>query len=133
MNLEPSPSASNSHDLAMNSTQHNVQTCLKVVHDALTDVKAKDILELDVSNISNVADAIIIASGTSTRHVKALADNVADEARKSGFRPIGIEGERDAEWILIDLGYVVVHVMLPTARKFYDLESLWRNTPEATA
>ncbi|ENV54894.1 MULTISPECIES: ribosome silencing factor [Acinetobacter] len=133
MNLEPSPSASNSHDLAMNSTQHNVQTCLKVVHDALTDVKAKDILELDVSNISNVADAIIIASGTSTRHVKALADNVADEARKSGFRPIGIEGERDAEWILIDLGYVVVHVMLPTARKFYDLESLWRNAPEATA
>ncbi|CAG69775.1 conserved hypothetical protein [Acinetobacter baylyi ADP1] len=117
----------------MNSTQHNVQTCLKVVHDALTDVKAKDILELDVSNISNVADAIIIASGTSTRHVKALADNVADEARKSGFRPIGIEGERDAEWILIDLGYVVVHVMLPTARKFYDLESLWRNAPEATA
>lgn len=133
MNLEPSPSASNSHDLAMNSTSQNVQGCLKVVHDALTDVKAKDILEIDVRNISNVADAIVIASGTSTRHVKALADNVADEARKSGFRPIGIEGERDAEWILIDLGYVVVHVMLPTARKFYDLESLWRNAPEAIA
>lgn len=133
MNLEPSPSASNSHDLAMNSSLHNVQTCLKVVHNALTDVKAKDIIELDVSNISNVADAIVIASGTSTRHVKALADNVADEARKAGFRPIGIEGERDAEWILIDLGYVVVHVMLPTARKFYDLESLWRNAPEAIA
>lgn len=133
MNLEPSPSASNSHDLAMNSTSQNVQGCLKVVHDALTDVKAKDILEIDVRNISNVADAIVIASGTSTRHVKALADNVADEARKAGYRPIGIEGERDAEWILIDLGYVVVHVMLPTARKFYDLESLWRNTPEAIA
>lgn len=133
MNLEPSPSASNSHDLAMNSTSQNVQGCLKVVHDALTDVKAKDILEIDVSNISNVADAIVIASGTSTRHVKALADNVADEARKAGYRPIGIEGERDAEWILIDLGYVVVHVMLPTARKFYDLESLWRNAPEAIA
>lgn len=133
MNLEPSPSASNSHDLAMNSTSQNVQGCLKVVHDALTDVKAKDILEIDVRNISNVADAIVIASGTSTRHVKALADNVADEARKAGYRPIGIEGERDAEWILIDLGYVVVHVMLPTARKFYDLESLWRNAPEATA
>ncbi|APV36427.1 MULTISPECIES: ribosome silencing factor [Acinetobacter] len=133
MNLEPSPSASNSHDLAMNSTSQNVQGCLKVVHDALTDVKAKDILEIDVRNISNVADAIVIASGTSTRHVKALADNVADEARKAGYRPIGIEGERDAEWILIDLGYVVVHVMLPTARKFYDLESLWRNAPEAIA
>ncbi|ENV60666.1 ribosome silencing factor [Acinetobacter soli] len=133
MNLEPSPSASNSHDLAMNSTSQNVQGCLKVVHDALTDVKAKDILEIDVRNISNVADAIVIACGTSTRHVKALADNVADEARKAGYRPIGIEGERDAEWILIDLGYVVVHVMLPTARKFYDLESLWRNAPEAIA
>ena len=135
MNLEPSPSASNSHDLALNSTPNNVQSCLRVVHDALTDVKAKDIIELDVSSISNVADAIVIASGTSTRHVKALADNVADEARKAGFRPIGIEGERDAEWILIDLGFVVVHVMLPTARKFYDLESLWRNapTPEAIA
>lgn len=130
MNLEPSPSVSNSYDLAMNSQSQSVQECLKVVHNALTDVKAKDIIELDVSSISNVADAIVIASGTSTRHVKALADNVADEARKAGFRPIGIEGERDAEWILIDLGYVVVHVMLPTARKFYDLESLWRNAPK---
>ncbi|MFS1587610.1 ribosome silencing factor, partial [Acinetobacter radioresistens] len=124
---------SNSYDLAMNSQSQSVQECLKVVHNALTDVKAKDIIELDVSSISNVADAIVIASGTSTRHVKALADNVADEARKAGFRPIGIEGERDAEWILIDLGYVVVHVMLPTARKFYDLERLWRNAPESVA
>ncbi|MDM1756942.1 MULTISPECIES: ribosome silencing factor [Acinetobacter] len=130
MNLEPSPSASNSLELAMNSHKQDVQNCLKVVHEALLDVKAKDILELDVSSISNVADAIVIASGTSTRHVKALADNVAEEARKAGFRPIGVEGERDAEWILIDLGLVVVHVMLPTARKFYDLESLWRVTPE---
>lgn len=133
MNLEPSPSVSNSYDLQSKTSNKDVQTCLKVVHEALTDVKAKDILELDVSSISNVADAIVIASGTSTRHVKALADNVADEARKAGFRPIGVEGERDAEWILIDLGFVVVHVMLPTARKFYDLESLWRTTPEATA
>ncbi len=132
MNLEPSPSASNSHDLKIQSSNKDVQACLKVVHEALADVKAKDILELDVSSISNVADAIVIASGTSTRHVKALADNVADEARKAGFRPLGVEGERDAEWILIDLGYVVVHVMLPTARKFYDLESLWR-TPESVA
>ncbi|MFN3905830.1 MAG: ribosome silencing factor [Acinetobacter junii] len=132
MNLEPSPSASNSHDLKIQPSNKDVQACLKVVHEALADVKAKDILELDVSSISNVADAIVIASGTSTRHVKALADNVADEARKAGFRPLSVEGERDAEWILIDLGYVVVHVMLPTARKFYDLESLWR-TPESVA
>ncbi|MDC4176974.1 ribosome silencing factor [Acinetobacter baumannii] len=124
---------SNSHDFAMNTSNKDVQACLKVVHDALVDVKAKDILQLDVSSISNVADAIVIASGTSTRHVKALADNVAEEARKAGFRPIGVEGERDAEWILIDLGFVVVHVMLPTARKFYDLESLWRTAPESVA
>jgi ribosome-associated protein len=133
MNLEPSPGASNSHDLAMNSQSKDVQACLKVVHEALLDVKAKEIIEIDVSGISNVADAIVIASGTSTRHVKSLADNVAEEARKAGFRPIGVEGERDAEWILIDLGFVVVHVMLPTARKFYDLESLWRATPDSVA
>ena len=132
MNLEPSPSASNSLDLAMNSQAQDVQACLKVVHEALEDVKAKDILAIDVSLISNVADAIVIASGTSTRHIKALADNVAEEARKAGFRPLGVEGERDAEWILIDLGFVVVHVMLPTARRFYDLESLWRAAPEET-
>lgn len=132
MNLDPSPSASNSHDFAMNTQAADVQACLKVVHEALEDVKAKDILAIDVSLISNVADAIVIASGTSTRHIKALADNVAEEARKAGFRPLGVEGERDAEWILIDLGFVVVHVMLPTARRFYDLESLWRAAPEET-
>ena len=132
MNLEPSPSASNSHDFAMNTQAADVQACLKVVHEALEDVKAKDILAIDVSLISNVADAIVIASGTSTRHIKALADNVAEEARKAGFRSLGVEGERDAEWILIDLGFVVVHVMLPTARRFYDLESLWRAAPEET-
>lgn len=132
MNLEPSPSASNSHDFAMNTQAADVQACLKVVHEALEDVKAKDILAIDVSLISNVADAIVIASGTSTRHIKALADNVAEEARKAGFRPLGVEGERDAEWILIDLGFVVVHVMLPTARRFYDLESLWRAATEET-
>ncbi|OTG83191.1 ribosome silencing factor [Acinetobacter sp. ANC 4558] len=131
MNLEPSPGASNSYDLAIDPQSTDVHACLKVVHEALLDVKAKEIVELDISKISNVADAIVIASGTSTRHIKSLANNVAEEARKAGFRPIGVEGERDAEWILIDLGFVVVHVMLPTARKFYDLESLWRTTPES--
>ena len=132
MNLEPSPSASNSHDHTMNSHAQAVNACLKVVHAALEDVKAKEVVQLDVASISNVADAMVIASGTSTRHIKSLADNVAEEARKAGFRPLGVEGERDAEWILIDLGFVVVHVMLPTARRFYDLESLWRAAPEET-
>ena len=69
-------------------------------------------------------------SRTEERHGKALADNVAEEAKKAGFRPIGVEGERDAEWILIELGFVVVHVMLPTTRRFYDLEGLWRPTEQ---
>ncbi len=125
MSIEPSPTPPSSVN-TMKDKPSQVQSCLKVVHDALLDVKAKDIVQFDVSSISNVSDAIVIASGTSTRHVKALADNVAEEAKKAGFRPIGMEGERDAEWILIDLSFVVVHVMLPTTRKFYDLESLWR-------
>ncbi len=125
MNIEPSPTSNNVVD-SLTSKSSQIQSCLQVVQDALLDVKAKDIIQFDVSTISSVSDAIVIASGTSTRHVKALADNVAEEARKAGFRPIGVEGERDAEWILIDLGIVVVHVMLPTTRKFYDLESLWR-------
>ena len=132
MNIEPSPTSNNVVD-SLTSKSSQVQSCLQVVQDALLDVKAKDIIQFDVSTISSVSDAIVIASGTSTRHVKALADNVAEEARKAGFRPIGVEGERDAEWILIDLGFVVVHVMLPTARKFYDLESLWRTAPESVA
>ncbi|RKG49413.1 ribosome silencing factor [Acinetobacter cumulans] len=132
MNLEPSPGASNFQEPTL-SSKKDVQACLEVVREALEDVKAKEIVEIDVSAISNVADAIVIACGTSTRHLKSLANNVAEEARKAGFRPIGVEGERDAEWILIDLGFVVVHVMLPTARKFYDLESLWRTAPESVA
>lgn len=130
MNLEPSPGISNLPTDINSNAKPEVAACIEVVLEALSDVKAKDVIQLDVSSISNVADAIVIASGTSTRHVKALADNVADEARKAGFRPIGMEGERDAEWILIDLDIVVVHVMLPTARKFYDLESLWQTQPK---
>ena len=127
MNIEPSPANNTRLDVVADKNSQ-VQTCLQIVLDALLDVKAKDIIQFDVSTISNIADAIVIASGTSTRHVKALADNVAEEAKKGGFRPIGVEGEQDAEWILIDLSFVVVHVMLPTTRKFYDLESLWKPT-----
>ncbi len=90
MNLEPSPSASNSHHLA-NKQIKDVQTCLAVVREALEDVKAKDIVYSDISTISNVADAIVIASGTSTRHIKSLADNVAEEARKAGSARLALK------------------------------------------
>lgn len=98
--------------------------------DALADIKAQNVLSIDVRNLTGITEYMIIASGTSTRHVKALADNVVEECKEAGFRPLGVEGERDAEWILIDLAGVIVHVMLPATRRFYDLERLWM-TPEA--
>lgn len=142
MNLEPSPGQTSLRDnatlnaskqalnsqalLNLNDSSKNTDDCLAIVRAALEDVKAQNIVEINVTGLTNIADMIVIASGTSTRHVKALADNVVEEAKKLGYRALGVEGERDAEWILIDLSFVVIHVMLPTARKFYDLESLWR-------
>lgn len=142
MNIEPSPGQSSNREnvtsnlgaQALNTqtsyqadtNNKNTKDCLEIVRFALSDVKAQNIVEIDVRGVTNFADTIVIASGTSTRHVKALADNVVEEAKKLGYRAIGVEGERDAEWILIDLSFVVIHVMLPTARKFYDLESLWQ-------
>ena len=93
--------------------------------DALADIKAQNVLSIDVRNLTGIAEYMVIASGTSTRHVKALADNVVEKCKEAGFRPLGVEGERDAEWVLIDLAGVIVHVMLPTTRRFYDLERLW--------
>lgn len=103
------------------TTQQLVDTTL----NALADLKANDVVTLDVRALTSLADVMVIASGTSTRHVKALADNVVVKSKEAGNKPLGTEGERDAEWILIDLAGVIVHVMLPATRAFYDLERLW--------
>lgn len=103
----------------------DLEKFVKLIRDALEDVKALDIKVIDVQGLTSVMDVIVIASGTSNRHVKALADNLLEEAKKHGVRPLGVEGEREAEWVLVDLGDVVVHVMQPDIRAFYNLEKLW--------
>lgn len=100
-----------------------------LVLKALEDLKGKDILALDVAELTSVTDAMIICSGTSNRHVRSLAENVVAEAKKQGVCVIGMEGANQGEWTLVDLGDVVVHVMLPKARDFYSLERLWDFTP----
>lgn len=99
---------------------------VELVQEALEDLKGRDIVSLDVKRITPIADWMVIASGSSDRHVKALAESVLGRAASAGLKPIGVEGEREGEWVLIDLGTVVVHVMLPRARDFYALEKLWR-------
>lgn len=103
----------------------SVPALLASVHDALAELKAKDVVEIDVRGKSSVADYMVVASGTSTRHVKSSADEVVRFAKKLGVMPLGVEGEREAEWVLVDLGDVIVHVMLPRVREFYALERLW--------
>jgi len=98
---------------------------------ALEDIKANDIVVLNVKKLTSMADYMIIASGESSRQVKALARNVADKLREAGEEIVGIEGEASGEWVLVDLGHVIVHVMHPTVREYYNLEELW-TAPKAT-
>ena len=100
-------------------------TLRKSVIDALEELKAKDVREIDVRGKTSIADLLVIASGTSARHVKSIADEVSKFAKKAGVMPLGVEGEQEAEWVLVDLGDVIVHVMLPRIREFYGLERLW--------
>lgn len=103
----------------------------ELVVDALDDLKAVNPVTLDVTGLTDVMDYLVIASGNSNRHVKSLADNVCMEAKKQGQRALGVEGEDAGEWVLVDFGDVVVHVMLPATRDFYDLERLWARPPQA--
>ncbi len=96
-----------------------------LVIEALDDIKAQDIVRLDVRDMTTVTDYMIVASGTSSRHVQALVDNVAEKAKAAGHKPIGVEGEAGGEWVLLDLEDALVHVMLPKVREFYNLEKLW--------
>jgi ribosome silencing factor RsfS/YbeB/iojap len=96
-----------------------------VVIDALADMKALEVKVLDVRGLTDVADLMVIASGTSDRHVRSVAQRVVERTKEAGFRPHGVEGQQDGDWVLIDLNEMIVHVMLPRVREFYGLEKLW--------
>ncbi len=109
----------------------NTEQLKKIVVDALEDMKGIDIKVLDVSDKSSVTDILVIGSGTSTRQIRALAESVREKAKEQGCQPMGVEGDENSGWVLVDLGDVVVHVMLPETRDFYNLEKLWgEDAPE---
>lgn len=104
-----------------------------LIVNALEDVKAQDISVIDVRDRTSVTDYMVLASGTSNRHVRSLADSVATDAKEQGVRVGNVEGGAGSDWILVDMGDVVVHVMMPATREFYDLERFWRDAPEVGA
>jgi ribosome-associated protein len=104
---------------------------VEIVKQALDDAKAQNINVLDVRNLTDVTDYMVVASGTSNRQVTSIAQRTVEIAKQNGVRPFGEEGTRSGEWALVDLGDVVVHVMQPTVREFYQLENFWiDHTPE---
>jgi ribosome silencing factor RsfS/YbeB/iojap len=110
---------------AASSTKPARPALKNVVVDALTDMKALDVKLLDVRGLTDIADYMVIASGTSDRHVRSVAQRVVEKTKEAGFRPHGVEGQQDGDWVLIDLSEMIVHVMLPRVREFYGLEKLW--------
>ncbi|NDG91768.1 MAG: ribosome silencing factor [Gammaproteobacteria bacterium] len=107
----------------------DLETLKALVLEALDEIKAEEVVTLDVQGQTDIADLMVVASGQSKRQIKALAANVVEHAKAVGCRPLGVEGEEDGEWVLVDLGDVIVHLMQPEVRALYDLERLWSLSP----
>lgn len=101
-----------------------------IVINALEEIKATDIVSIDVRELTGMMDHMIVASGNSNRQVKSLANSVVVDAKEAGYKLIGVEGDDTAEWVLVDFGDIIVHIMLPTTREFYDIERLWTMRPD---
>lgn len=106
------------------------QALKDIVINALEEIKATDIVDIDVRELTGMMDHMIVASGNSNRQVKSLANSVVVDAKDAGYNLIGVEGDDTAEWILVDFGDVIVHIMLPATREFYDIERLWTMRPD---
>jgi ribosome-associated protein len=119
------PVAARKADSGMRKAAAAKGSLKSVILDALADMKALEVKVLDVRGITDIADFMVIASGTSDRHVRSVAQRVVEKTKAAGFRPHGVEGQQDSDWVLIDLHEMIVHVMLPRVREFYGLEKLW--------
>ncbi|MBL8470706.1 MAG: ribosome silencing factor [Rhodocyclaceae bacterium] len=111
----------------------DIRKLQRIVVSALEDIKGRDIEVLNTRKLTPMFDRVVIASADSTRQVKALARNVQEKAKEAGAEVLGTEGEDSGEWVLVDLGAIVVHVMQPTVRSFYNLEELWQGSSKAEA
>ncbi len=114
-------------------SEPTVQQLHQLVLSTLEELKAVDIKSVDVTGLSPLTDHFVVASGNSTRHVKSMADKLVQAAKARGVQPLGVEGEREAQWILVDLNDIIVHLMLPQARAFYNIEKLWEASSEQRA
>ena len=114
---------------AANKTRTGPGALTKIAVAALADMKAVNVKVLDVRKLTDIADTMIVATGNSDRHVKSIADRVIERCRAAGHRAHGVEGQREGEWVLVDLQDLIVHVMLPRIREFYGLEKLWDMRP----
>ncbi len=130
----PKPAKKDRSPAAKRAKVKKELTVSQVVSAALDDLKALDATFLDVRHLTTLTDTMVVVSGRSDRHVKAIGSEVVAKCKKAGYRPIGVEGQQSGEWVLVDLGDVVVHVMLPRVREFYNLEKLWdmKSRDEAT-
>ncbi len=109
----------------------DIESLQKVVVDALEDIKARDIEVIDTTRLTSLFERIVIASADSTRQTRALANNVLEKVKEAGGNVLSIEGQDSGEWVLVDLGSMVVHIMQPAVRSYYNLEELWMTTPAA--
>jgi ribosome-associated protein len=111
----------------------NTKELIDITLNALDDVKAIDVVVFEVSKLTSISDYMIIASGKSKRQVNALADKVIETAKKNGIQPLGVEGKTEGEWVLVDLGDIIVHIMYPETREYYQLEKLWSSVDDRKA